>query len=79
MMSEMRSHSHAATLLTAKEASLPHNIMNNESQLRTLEAQQNHANANSIKDSIFQREILNRVQKLEERSLEQILQLERTY
>ena len=32
-----------------------------------------------IKDSLFQRELLTRVQKLEERSLEQIMQLERMY
>ena len=32
-----------------------------------------------IKDSLFQRELLTRVQKLEERSLEQIMQVERMY
>ena len=32
-----------------------------------------------FKDSLFQREILTRVQKLEDKSIEQILELERMY
>ena len=47
-------------------------------RLQTLEAQAAQQ-PQVIKDSLFQRELLTRVQKLEERSLEQILQLERIH
>jgi len=47
-------------------------------RLKSLEKETSEL-APMFKDSLFQREILTRVQKLEDKSIEQILELERMY
>ena len=80
MVAEMRSQGNALiTEMTPHQASIPHNIAINMEQEMLEQMTMQVPQSPHIKDSLFQKELLTRVQKLEERSLEQILQVERMY